>query len=128
MYRNPQCRIESTVLEMSPEERNDYNQIMRRKAVDKLYRITNGEPLELDELKELCMIIVRADPDDSNKFPFWVAKVEKIDKDRTSQTYKRVQVCWYTPIKRQSIALTPAQYLQAKLSPEVSARSDRGDK
>ena len=68
---------------MSPEERNDYNQIMRRKAVDKLYRITNDEPLELDELEELCMLIVRADPDDSNKFPLWVAEVGKSIKTGT---------------------------------------------
>ena len=128
IYKNPQRRIESTVLEMSEEERNDYNHILRRKAVDKLYRITNGEPLEMDEIEELCMLIVRADPDDSNKFPFWVAEVGKIDKDRNSNTYKRVQVCWYTPIKRQSNALTPEQYLHAKFSPEVSARTDRRDK
>ena len=63
--------------------RNDYNQIMRRKTVDKLYRITNGEPLELDELEELCMLIVRSDPDDSNKFPFGLQRWGKSIKTGT---------------------------------------------
>ena len=45
----------------------------------------------MDELEELSMLIVRADPEDSNHYPFWVAEVGKIDKDRNSPTYNKVQ-------------------------------------
>ena len=43
---------------------------LHRQAVDKLFRITNGEPLEMDELEKLSMLIVRADPNDSKHYPF----------------------------------------------------------
>ena len=70
---------------MSVEERAEYDTILHRKAVDKLHRITNGELLEIDviELEELSMLIVRADPEDSNQYPFWVPEVGKNDNDRT---------------------------------------------
>ena len=128
IYSNPQRRIAPTLQEMSPEERADYNSILHRKAVDKLYRITNGEPLEMDELEELSMLIVRADPEDSNHYPFWVAEVGKIDKDRNSVNYNRLQVCWFTPIKRGNNDLTSVQYLNAKFSAECSTKTDRRDK
>ena len=128
MYTNPLRNVAPTPLAMSPEERAEYDSILHRKAVDKLHRITNGEPLEMDELEELSMLIVRADPEDSNHYPFWVAEVGKIDKDRNSPTYNMVQVCWFTPIKRGKNELTNVQYLNSKFSAECSTRTDRRDK
>jgi len=113
---------------MTPTERAEYNSILHRKAVDRLYRIANGEPLEIDELEELSMLIVRADPSDSNHYPFWVAEVGKIETDRNNANYRRVQVCWFTPIKRGKEELTTVQYLNSKFSAECSTRTDRRDK
>ena len=128
LYSNPQRRIAPTVMEMTPTERAEYNSILHRKAVDRLYRIANGEPLEIDELEELSMLIVRADPNDSNHYPFWVAEVGKIETDRNNANYRRVQVCWFTPIKRGKEELTTVQYLNSKFSAECSTRTDRRDK
>ena len=110
IYRKPIRVVAPTPLAMSAQERAEYDSILHRKAVDKLHRITNGEPLEMDELEELCMLIVRADPEDSNQYPFWVAEVGKIDNDRNSTTYNMVQVCWFTPIKRGKNQLTRMQH------------------
>ena len=128
LYTNPQRRVEPTIMQMSEQERTEYDSILHRQAVDKLFRITNGEPLEMDELEELSMLIVRADPNDSNHYPFWVAEVGKLDKDTDSPMYNRVQVCWFTPIKRGNNQLTTVQYLNGKFSPECSTKADKRDK
>ena len=60
MYRNPIRVVAPTPLAMSAQERAEYDSIFHRKAVDKLHRITNGEPLEMDEIEELCMLITSA--------------------------------------------------------------------
>ena len=77
---------------------------------------------------ELSMLIVRADPNDSNHYPFWVAEVGKLDKDTDSPMYNRVQVCWFTPIKRGNNQLTTVQYLNVKFSPECSTKADKRHK
>ena len=59
---------------MSLEEPTEYNSVLHRKAVDKLHRITNGEPLGINELEELSILIVRADPEDSNPLPFLASR------------------------------------------------------
>ena len=41
----------------------------------------------MDELEELPMLIVRADPKYLNRFPFWIAEVGKIQKDWNSATF-----------------------------------------
>ena len=82
IYTHPLCVVVPTVIAMSPEECCEYDSILHRKVVDRLFHITNREPLELAELEELSMLIVRADPEDCNHFPFWVAQVGKIEKDR----------------------------------------------
>ena len=82
----------------------------------------------MDALEALSMLIVRADPEDSNQYPFWVAEVGKIEKDRYSQYFNKVQVCWYTPIKRGSKDVTNVQYLLLKFSAECSTHTDRRDK
>jgi len=82
----------------------------------------------MDALEALSMLIVRADPEDSNQYPFWVAEVGKIEKDRYSQYFNKVQVCWYTPIKRESKDVTNVQYLLLKFSAECSTRTGRRDK
>ena len=128
IYTHPVCVVAPTIVAMSPEERTEYDSILHRKAVDKLYRITNGEPLEMDELEELSMLIVRADPEHSNHYPFWVAEVGKIDKDRNSPNFNMVQVCWYAPIRRGKNEFTNVQYLNAKFSAECSTRMDTRDK
>ena len=74
------------------------------------------------------MLIVRADPNDSNHYPFCVAEVGKLDKDTDSPMYNRVQVCWFTPIKRGNNQLTTVQYLNGKFSPECSLKADKRDK
>ena len=57
-----------------------------------------GEYEVMHELEELSMLIVRADSEDSNHYPFWLAKVGKIENDRNSPNFNKVQVCWFTPI------------------------------
>ena len=84
LYTNPQRRVEPTIMQMSEQERTEYDSILHRQAVDKLFRITNGERLEMDELEELSMLIARADPNDSNHYPFWVAEVGKQTKILTA--------------------------------------------
>ena len=73
-------------MKMTPTERAEYNSILHQKAANKLYRITNREPIEMGKL------IVCTDPEDSNHYPFWVAEVGEMGGDRNSQNYKCVQV------------------------------------
>ena len=72
LYTNP-FRV-STVNEtdISPEELSEFQRIMKRNAVDKLYKLENGLPLSMDEIEELTMLLVQADPDNSNQHPFWI--------------------------------------------------------
>ena len=128
MYKNPACRGAPTILAMSDTEREDYNKILHRKAVDKLYKITNGLPLELDELEELSMLIVRADPEDPKHYPFWVAEVGNICKVQGNPNYNKVQVCWFAPSTRSKNDLTSVQYSAASFVPEVSTKADKRDK
>ena len=44
MYTNSLRVVVPTILEMSKEERAEYDTILHRKAVNRLHRITNGEP------------------------------------------------------------------------------------
>ena len=82
----------------------------------------------MDKLEELSILIVHADPADSNHYSFNVAEVGEIETDRTKENYKQVQVCWFTPIKLGKGELTTVQYLNAKFSAECSTRTDRRDK
>ena len=43
---------------------------MKGNAVDKLYKLENGLSLAMDEIEELTMLLVQADPDDPNQYPF----------------------------------------------------------
>ena len=58
IYTNPLRVVAPTPLAMSVEERAEYDSILHRKAAEKLHRITKGEPLVMDELEELSMLIV----------------------------------------------------------------------
>ena len=58
------------------------------------------EPLEMDELAELSVLIVGAYPKDSNHYHFWVVENE----------------------------LTSKQYLNSKFTEECSTRADSRDK
>ena len=80
----------------------------RRKAVDKLLRIANDEPLDMDKLEEPSMLIVCADP-----------------KDTDSPNYNGAQVCWFTHIKHGNDQLTAVQYLNGKFFPECSTKPDK---
>ena len=111
---------------MSPEERTEYDSILHRKEVDKLYHITNGELPEMDELEELSMLIVRADPKDSNHYPFWVAEVGKIDKDRNSPNFNMVQVCWYTPIRQEKMTLQMSNIFMPNFQPNAALAWTQG--
>ena len=51
---------------------------MKRNSVDKLYKLENGLPLSMDEIEELTMLLVQADPDDSNNYPFGSVKSAKL--------------------------------------------------
>ena len=82
----------------------------------------------MEELEELSRLIVRAHPEDCNQYPFWVAEVRKIEKDRDSTNFNLVQVCWYIPIKHGKSDLTNVQYLNVKFSAEWSTRMDTQDK
>ena len=87
---------------------------MKRNAVDRLYKIENGLPLSIDEIEELTMLAVQADPDDPNKYPFWICEVSKIYLDPSSPRYNQLQVCLYEPKqsrgKKQSASFTSEQY------------------
>ena len=74
--------------EISPEELTEFQRIMKRNAVDKLYKLENGLPLSMDEIEELTMLLVQADPD---------AEVCKVELDSTSPRFNQFQVCWYEP-------------------------------
>ena len=90
---------------------------MKRNAVDKLYKLENGLPLSMDEIEELTMLLIQADPDDSNHYPFWICEVCKVELDPTSPRFNQLQVCWYEPkrarAKSSSATFTTAQYLNA---------------
>ena len=70
--------------EISPEELSEFQRIMKRNAVHKLYKLENGLPLSMDEIEELTMLLVQADPDDSNHYPFWICQVCKVELDPSS--------------------------------------------
>ena len=55
---------------ISLEEPTAFQRIIKRNAVDKLYKVQNGFPLLIDEIAELKALLVQADPDDSNHYPF----------------------------------------------------------
>ena len=100
--------------------------------VDKLYKLENGLPLSMDEIEELTMLLVRADPDDSNNYPFWICEVCKVELDSTSPRFNQFQVCWYEPKrargKSTTATFTTAQYLNAGSAPQVSSSTDKRDK
>ena len=132
LYTNP-LRV-STVneTEISPEELSEFQRIMKRNAVDKLYKLENGLPLSMDEIEELTMLLVQADPEDSNHYPFWICEVCKVELDPTSPRFNQLQVCWYEPkrarAKSSSATFTTAQYLNAGFAPQVSSSTDKRDK
>ena len=118
----------STVNEtqISPEELTEFQRIMKRNAVHKLYKLENGLPLSMDELEELTMLLVQADPDDPNQYPFWICEVCKVDLNPTSPQFNQFQVCWYEPERARGksgkATLTSSQYLNAGFSPKQSQR------
>ena len=102
---------------------------MKRNAVDKLYKLENGLPLSMDEIEELTMLLVQADPDDLNNFPFWICEVYKVELDSTSPRFNQFQVCWYEPKRARgkscTATFTTAQYLNAGFAPQVSSSTDK---
>ena len=129
VYSNP-LRV-STVneTEISPEELTEFQRIMKRNAVDKLYKLENGLPLSMDEIEELTMLLVQADPDDSKQYPFWICEVCKVELDPTSPRFNQFQVCWYEPKRARGkfckATFTTSQYLNAGFSPQVSSSIDK---
>ena len=110
----------------------EFQRIMMRNAVDKLYKLENGLPLSMDEIEELTMLLVQADPDDSNQYPFWICEVCKVEVDPTSPQFNQFQVCWYEPKRARGksckATLTSSQFLNAGFSPQVSSSVDKRDK
>ena len=96
------------------------------------YKLENGLPLSMDEIEELTMLLVQADPEDSNHYPFWICEVCKVELDPTSPRFNQFQVCWYEPKrargKSSTATFTTAQYLNAGFAPQVSSSTDKRDK
>ena len=117
LYSNP-LRV-STVneTEISPEELTEFQRIMK------------NLPLSMDEIEELTMLLVQADPDDSNHYPFWICEVCKVELDPTGPRFNQFQVCWYEPKrargKSSTATLTTAQYLNVGFAPQVSSSTDK---
>ena len=92
---------------------------MKRNAVDKLYKLENGLPLSMDEIEELTMLLVQADPDNSNHYPFWISEICKVELDPTSPRFNQFQECRVCPT---SILLNrqTRQAFQSKVEKEDS--------
>ena len=132
VYINP-LRVQPVhETQISPQELSQFQQIMKRNAVDRLYKIENGLPLSIDEIEELTMLAVQADPSDSNKYPFWICEVSKIELDPSSPRFNQLQVCWYEPKhtrgKKHTASFTSEQYLNAGFTAQVSNSTDKRDK
>ena len=58
--------------QISPQELSEFQSIMKRYAVDRQYKIENGLPLtiNIDEIEEITILAVQADPYDPNKYLF----------------------------------------------------------
>ena len=70
VYINP-LRVQPVYkTQISPQGLSQFQQIMKRNAVDRPYKIDTGLPLSIDEIEELTMLAVQADPSHSNKYPF----------------------------------------------------------
>ena len=63
---------------MSETERQDYDRIIKTKAKDRLERLINGMPLELDELMENNMVVVDHGDPDEHGYSLACARVNKI--------------------------------------------------
>jgi len=78
------------------------------------------------------MLAVRADSSDSNKYPFWICEVSKIELDPSSPRFNQLQVCWYEPKhtrgKKHTASFTSEQYLNAGFTAQVSNSTDKRDK
>ena len=83
---------------MSETERQDNDRIIKTKAKDRLERLINGMPLELDELMENNMVVVdHGDPDhDEHGYPFSLARVNKIYTEEHHERFGQIQVTYFT--------------------------------
>ena len=58
----------------SPEEQQDFEDLMKEKASDRLYRLENGLALNLEEVTVENMVIVDHGEIDEHGLPFYVAR------------------------------------------------------
>ena len=80
----------------SPEEQQDFEELMKEKASDRLYRLENGLALNLEEVTVGNMVIIDHGEIDEHGFPFSVARVDHIYNDRNSERYGQMRVCYHT--------------------------------
>ena len=80
----------------SPEEQQDFEDLMKEKASDRLYRLENGLALNLEEVTVGNMVIIDHGEIDEHGFPFSVARVDHIYNDRNSERYGQMRVCYHT--------------------------------
>ena len=86
----------------------------------------------MDEIEELTMLLIQADPDNSNQYPFWICEVCNVYQDPASPHCNQVQVCWYQPKrargKSSTATFTTAQYFNAGFALQVSSSTNKLDK